>query len=166
MLPVSCVKEKSRKKKNQRVKNVYFHCQAFSEGCGTQRAHFCTCKMKNSGSLFDAPNDFPWVSLCQGAQGTMLASVICIIVVPFSFAFIAMVTSNSSENSALSKTAWCDLGQFVLAKEGSGIRKVGDFPLALQFWSPHPEGPEKVKDRGERNFFSPPIYRGETISRF
>ena len=70
--------------------------------------------------------------LSCGAQGIVLASIICVTVVPFSFSFPAPVTSNSSENNAFHRAALCGLGQCGLAEEGFGIRAVGDFPLALQ----------------------------------
>ena len=156
--------EKSRKKK-PRVENVYFHCQAFSENCHAQKGCFCTCKMKwGTQAVYPTPPRISLGSVSWGAQGIVLASVTCVTVAPFSFAFLALVTSNSNENNAFRRAALCGLGQHGLAEEGFGICKVGDFPLALQ------RGLHTWRDLGrwkteERDLFSPPIHSGESISR-
>lgn len=122
-----------------------------------QKGHFCACRMKWRTAAIYAM--LPGVS--RGAQGVVLASVICIIVVPSSSAFIDMVTGNSGEINALNQTSQCDLRRFILHKCRCGICKDRDLPLALQLIL---VGPEKGKDRGGKSsFFSPPIYRGENI---
>lgn len=124
--------EKSRKEK-PRVENVYFHCQAFSENRRAQKGCFCTCKMKwGTQAVYSTPPSISLGSVSWGAQGIVLASGTCVTVVPFSFVFLAPVTSNSNENNAFHRAALCGLGQRGLAEEGFGICKVGDFSLALQ----------------------------------